>query len=451
MSAISNFLTFLRSAIYAIDVRDGIADAIEQCYNDVNNPTLKTEALEAALQTKIDEGEMAALTIGDHTITAEKLAQGVIDNTLTTSGAAADAKKTGDEIAAVKADLDDVKEVVSEGGSGGFLQMLSMFYDRLITEDSHGPDYYRFMQQTYGLQPKTLKVYVGYGIVQIPNINAYIVGQNPNRMITEPIEIAPDLPTTAKIIGLKNAGLRFGVKYNIGFNVVDPAAPYHFPNDGKTGSDTVFGYTDKTYTMTKANGVDLELGMKNGFGRLPENSQTKSVRIMFADENNMQNNLPVVSFDGTAVINGVPYVLDFTTSAPPLKVIVYNGKSVDGSGDGHQVESPNRAVSDFMPFYGNNMTVSFDKNITNNLRYCVRHYYRLDGNIRTSPVEWNGTSSLWITDNGSYTAKVTLPDGAKSLGYCVIIFADKDSETPITGINGNLIINGESYVIEEAG
>lgn len=105
MSAISNFLTYLRSAIYAIDVRDGIADAIEQCYNDVNNPTLKTEALEAALQTKIDEGEMAALTIGDHTITAAKLAQGVIDNTLATSGAAADAKKTGDELTAIKADL----------------------------------------------------------------------------------------------------------------------------------------------------------------------------------------------------------------------------------------------------------------------------------------------------------------------------------------------------------
>lgn len=109
MSAISNFLSFLRSAIYAIDVRDGIADAIEQCYNDVNNPTLKTEALEAALQNKIDEGEMAALTIGDGTITAAKFASGVIDNTLVTPGAAADAKKTGDEIAALNESLDDVK------------------------------------------------------------------------------------------------------------------------------------------------------------------------------------------------------------------------------------------------------------------------------------------------------------------------------------------------------
>lgn len=125
MSAISNFLTFLRSAIYAIDVRDGIADAIEQCYNDVNNPTLKTEALEAALQTKIDEGEMAALTIGDGTITAAKLASGVIDNTLATSGAAADAKKTGDEIAAVKADL---------GAQTGIISKMKGYYINLTTD-----------------------------------------------------------------------------------------------------------------------------------------------------------------------------------------------------------------------------------------------------------------------------------------------------------------------------
>ena len=102
----------LRSSIWAIDVRDGIGDsiqklseAIEQCYSDVSNPTLQTEALEAALQNKIDEGEMAALTIGDHTITAAKLAQGVIDNTLATSGAAADAAETGRQFGLIKADL----------------------------------------------------------------------------------------------------------------------------------------------------------------------------------------------------------------------------------------------------------------------------------------------------------------------------------------------------------
>lgn len=73
MSAISTILARLRAAIWAIDVRDDIANAIEQCYSDVSNPTLRTEALEAALQEKIDQGEMAALTIGDGTITKEKL------------------------------------------------------------------------------------------------------------------------------------------------------------------------------------------------------------------------------------------------------------------------------------------------------------------------------------------------------------------------------------------
>lgn len=110
------FVTTLRSSIWAIDVRDGIAnsiqklsEAIEQCYSDVSNPTLQTEALEAALQNKIDEGEMAALTIGDHTITAAKLAQGVIDNTLATSGAAADAAETGRQFGLIKANLFHLK------------------------------------------------------------------------------------------------------------------------------------------------------------------------------------------------------------------------------------------------------------------------------------------------------------------------------------------------------
>lgn len=124
MSAISTILTrlantvaLIRSAIYAIDVRDDIADAIEkcgeaieQCYSDVSNPTLQTEALEAALQNKIDQGKMAALTIGDHTITAAKLASGVFDNTLATSGAAADAKTVGDALGEINESLGDVRD-----------------------------------------------------------------------------------------------------------------------------------------------------------------------------------------------------------------------------------------------------------------------------------------------------------------------------------------------------
>lgn len=73
MSDISEYLRQIEEAEYGEDVRDSIHDAIEQCYSDVSNPTLQTDALEDAIQAKIDAGEMAALTIGDGTITRAKL------------------------------------------------------------------------------------------------------------------------------------------------------------------------------------------------------------------------------------------------------------------------------------------------------------------------------------------------------------------------------------------
>ena len=108
MSSIETYLQYIASKVWAREVRTAIVNAIRQCYDDVHNPTLNTEALQAAIQAKIDAGQMAALTIGDRTITAAKLALGVIptpDATLSQSGVPADAKKTGDEITALQADL----------------------------------------------------------------------------------------------------------------------------------------------------------------------------------------------------------------------------------------------------------------------------------------------------------------------------------------------------------
>lgn len=78
MSAISVYLERLRSALFGEDVRGAIIGAITECYDNVNDPRLRTDALETALQHKIDQGEMAALTIGDGTITGAKLANGTI-------------------------------------------------------------------------------------------------------------------------------------------------------------------------------------------------------------------------------------------------------------------------------------------------------------------------------------------------------------------------------------
>ena len=78
MSNIEQYLQSIRTAILARTVRDDIANAIEQCYDDVHNPTLNTEAIQAAVQAKIDAGEMAGLTIGDGTLTGAKFADGTI-------------------------------------------------------------------------------------------------------------------------------------------------------------------------------------------------------------------------------------------------------------------------------------------------------------------------------------------------------------------------------------
>lgn len=73
MSAIATYLNYIASKDYAKDVRTAIVNAISQCYSDVSNPTLQTAALETAIQNKINAGQMAALTIGDGTITRAKL------------------------------------------------------------------------------------------------------------------------------------------------------------------------------------------------------------------------------------------------------------------------------------------------------------------------------------------------------------------------------------------
>ena len=342
-----------------------------------------------------------------------------------------------------------INEAVSKGSSSDILQILSMFYDKLVTEGSHGYDYYRFIQQALGIQTKTLKVYVGYGLYRPSGVRAYTIGENTKRMITDPIEINSKLPTTVKVIGLESAGLRFGVKPCISANLINDAVSIHYPHDGLSGGDSVFGYTDKTYTMTDSND-DLSLGLLSGFGRIPENTPTQKVRLMFADSEDMNNDLPVSSFDGTVIVNGEPYTLDFVTTAPTLKALVYLGKTLDPNGDGGRIDNVNRAVSDFLPFYGSNTTFTFSGATANNLKYSVRYYYSLNNELHSSPVGWNDQSALWRNDNNQHVAKITLPDGATMIGYCAMIFADKDSDIPIEGITGNIVINNVSYSVEEA-
>ncbi|MBP5163290.1 MAG: hypothetical protein ILP16_09995, partial [Spirochaetales bacterium] len=95
---------------------------------------LDAEATADAVADWLDDHPEATTTVADGSITTAKLAIGVIDSTLKTSGAAADAKKTGDEINDLKSQIGDLSELETEdktdlvsaineanqnGGSGG--------------------------------------------------------------------------------------------------------------------------------------------------------------------------------------------------------------------------------------------------------------------------------------------------------------------------------------------
>ena len=73
-STIAQYLNKILEAVYGKDVRRAIFDSISQCYEDVNNPSLNNDAIMDALQKKIDDGELAAMTIADESITERKLA-----------------------------------------------------------------------------------------------------------------------------------------------------------------------------------------------------------------------------------------------------------------------------------------------------------------------------------------------------------------------------------------
>lgn len=65
MSAIDTYLNYIATKIWARDVRTAIVNAIQQCYNDVNNPTLLTEGIESILEDMVDNGRISLAIMDD--------------------------------------------------------------------------------------------------------------------------------------------------------------------------------------------------------------------------------------------------------------------------------------------------------------------------------------------------------------------------------------------------
>lgn len=75
---IEELLQKILEAVYGKDVRQSIHDAIAQCYSDVGDPTLNEAAFDKAVQKKIDDGSIAAMTLEDGSITTKYLSDGAV-------------------------------------------------------------------------------------------------------------------------------------------------------------------------------------------------------------------------------------------------------------------------------------------------------------------------------------------------------------------------------------
>ena len=105
MSKISEALKTIADPanIYGKDIRKAIHDGIEACYDDVTSPALNSEAFKAAVQSKIDDGSIAAMTIREKSLTGDKLA----DETITKD-------KLGEDVQAEFSSLKEDKASINQ-------------------------------------------------------------------------------------------------------------------------------------------------------------------------------------------------------------------------------------------------------------------------------------------------------------------------------------------------
>lgn len=75
---ISSYLNKIKTARYGSEVLSAICGALEECYSDVNSPSLKKEAFKKAIQELNESGIFAGFTLGDGSITNSKLADGSV-------------------------------------------------------------------------------------------------------------------------------------------------------------------------------------------------------------------------------------------------------------------------------------------------------------------------------------------------------------------------------------
>lgn len=251
-SSIQQFLNKILSSRYGKDVRQAIHDGIKQCYSDVTNPDLNTEAFETAVQNKIDDGSLALLTIPDGSITKEKLDQDITENIETNTQDISDLKsEIGNLDLLETANNRDLVSAINEANqnSSGRLtdeikQALLQIASKVAYVDPNGQSYYDDLY--YSLYPEMDNRYSMYITVENERLkegyiddNGDFISYQTSRLIDKFVKALPFMLVDSQSLQVTNVTLRSAyydatrsflsrdyTEYTSIKNVNDPSAVY---------------------------------------------------------------------------------------------------------------------------------------------------------------------------------------------------------------------------------
>lgn len=358
MSAIETYLQYIANKVWARDVRTAIVNAIRQCYDDVHNPTLNTEALQAAIQAKIDAGQMAALTIGDRTITAAKLALGVIptpDTTLSQSGIPADAKTTGDEISAINESLGDVRADLDS--QTGIIRLVKNYYINTSTTPisltplaSSAGRMYAIVDCAQG-DKFVINAYSDFPAARtwcfIDNANNAVSMADANATVTD-LELTAPENAVKLIINDISGGMSYKVGNNLGSKVIalDLAVKTMergLSNDAKEALLTCFkhvawsdvhgrDYYDALERALYA-GIDLPVVYWNySLGRVPSNDDMITTNTTGSKSITFNQNLGMYITGGSSSDNVIFAPTEYPTCKKAYIEITFTITTIEGTG-----------------------------------------------------------------------------------------------------------------------
>ena len=346
-SNIQQSLNKILSSRYGKDVRQAIHDSIEQCYDDVTNPDLNTEAFEQAVQNKIDSGELAAMTIADGSITKAKLSQDIADEIDQNSTDVSDLKSALPDKLDTNQGAENKGKSMVVGEDGGLIPGIMQVGEKSITPE-----------KTDFLMAKTNTYVVDGGLVTEKRINLL------NR---EADTVGKCLNSTGGTINNATASVSDYIKIEANETYcVQYISPY-----GYIGSIEYFQYYDAEKQILKNNRLtyNSQNGLASCIDQAPENA-------CYARASYPTTATEVMVSKGTTV----------------GKYVAYGNKS-------DEEENENENIKKYTVYYANDSLRQAIKNV-NVTEYYLLDYFTEDVDEIT---KWTDEHSR----NGKLSCKIT--------------------------------------------